>query len=301
MAKLEFKEEKVIELESEKNRNSNEEDFTRSVKLEDGKNDWRHVVFDDGSILVEQWIHTNLGEWFLCPEKLDPNDKCDSCAFGWKLFNANKEAHPEYAHAKPKAKSWHTDESKKWLAQKKYAMRGIWRTKEAEDIEKYGIPKLRFLDLSETYAKVIKSYYEKSERKDWGTICDPYEGRDLAIKKDVKAAAESQASLTIDRKPKASKLFETLETNDENIDKMLEVAVDVDKRYARKTGEDVTKMMEEYSKKLRDRATQQTVGKEDKKENFEDQESSEFSDARKELADESTKAKIDDIMSKLKG
>lgn len=291
MAKLQFNPEKVSANNSGDNLNkSNEEDFRKSYKLDNGPNDFRCVVHDDGSIIEDQWIHTHLGEWFFCPEKLHPDDpkyKCPSCAFGWKMYNKNKELMP----GEENRKQWHTQESRKWLAQYKGAIRGIFRAKEEEDCKKNGFPMLRFFDLSATNAKAFRAFFnltDKNEIRKWGKdpICDIEKGRDITLIKDKQKALDGQNSVSMERSPAVSKLFLEVEQTEELIDKMVEAAPKLSERYAIKSIAEIEEMISEYNLKLRKELSE--------KPDFNDGESESFKNAVEEVSE--GKSDIDKIL-----
>lgn len=275
---------------SKRDKSEEGEDFRAGIKLGDGSNEFRSIVFDDGTRLVELWVHYKLGVPFLCPNKLDPSVECPSCKFGWSIYNDRKKADP-----KGDPKSWHTEESRSWLAQQKGCIRGIQRSKEAEDIQKFGFPKVRFLDLSPTNAKIFLGFFEAKEKKKWGDIMDPESGRDLDFKKDAAKAKEKQASVTIERAPVQSSIFSdsdlTQEQIDQLVDKMLQDAIDISKRFEVKSPAEIEEMMEEFKQKLLQKVVVEP-------ENFSDGESPSFAESLKELK-ESGASDIDAIASQI--
>lgn len=241
MSRVKFDPDTVKQLAVESGQQEPDEDFRRSYKLKNGENVFRIVPFDDGQIIKIFWVHMNLGVPFLCPNKLDKTHKCPDCDFGWKLYNENGKKH--------------TDDSRNFLAQEKWLVRGIFRAEEEADIKKYGYPKLRFLELSPTNGKIILSYFNKENIEEWGDISDFTNGRDLKIKKDEEKAKARQSSVAIERQPLVKPVFSKVKTGTKEFKEMFvnvfENAVDVDSRYESKTYEQILELMKKFKDKMK--------------------------------------------------
>lgn len=217
-----------------------EEDFRRSFKLENGLNKFRPVCFDDGSLVVEMEVHMNLGVPFVCPSTFDKTIKCPSCEFGWRLYNENGKKH--------------TDESKNYLKQSKWTIRGISRAKEKEDIEKYGHPVLRFLDFSPTNGKSIQDMNSPAKIEEYGDLTDLETGRDLLLTKDEAKAKMRQSSVEIERGGKDTPVFSTVKLNDplfeDMLVKMFDSAPKLEDRFERREREEILELLESHQRKL---------------------------------------------------
>jgi len=217
-----------------------DEDFRRSFKLKNGPNDFRIIPWDDGSIIQKTWIHMNLGVPFFCPNKIDKTEKCPDCDFGWKLYNDNGKKH--------------TEESRNFLAQEKWTVRGIFRSEEKEDIAKYGYPKIRFIDLSPTNGATIESYFTAPQIKKWGNISDFFAGRGLELTKDEAKAKLRQASISIERSAVQSCVFSSITPQDSSFEetfvKMFENAIANEDRFEKKSYKDILDLMENFRKKI---------------------------------------------------
>jgi len=216
-----------------------EEDFRRSFKLKNGPNDFRVIPWDDGSIIQKSWIHMNLGVPFFCPNKLDKSEKCADCDFGWKLYNDNGKKH--------------TEESRSFLAQEKWTLRGIFRSEEKEDIAKYGYPKIRFIDMSPTNGTTIESYFTAPQIKKWGNISDFFTGRDIELNKDEAKAKARQTSVTIERSAVQSTIFSNISPQDPSFEdmfvRMFENTLSNEERFEKKSYKEILDLMESYRKK----------------------------------------------------
>lgn len=216
-----------------------EEDLRRSYKLVNGPNEFRIIAWDDGSIIKINWVHMNLGVPFLCPNKLDKSEKCPDCEFGWRLYNENKKEH--------------TDVSRNFLAQEKWTIRGIVRAEEKADVEKYGYPKIRFIDLSKTQGVLIESYFTPPQLKKWGNISDFFTGRDIELNKDEAKAKARQASVGIERSAVQSPVFVDVDPKDPKFEdmfvKMLENAIPNEERFETKTYKEILELMDNFRKK----------------------------------------------------
>jgi len=216
-----------------------EEDLRRSYKLKNGANDWRIIAWDDGSIIQKNWIHMNLGIPFFCPNKLDKTEKCPDCDFGWKLYNDNGKQH--------------TEESRNFLAQEKWTIRGIARAEEKEDIEKFGYPRIRFLDLSPTNGATVESYFTPPQIKKWGNLSDYFTGRDIELNKDEAKAKARQASTVIERSAVQTPVFAELDPKDQKFEdmfvKMFENATPNEDRFEKKTYKEILELMENFRRK----------------------------------------------------
>jgi hypothetical protein len=244
MSKIQFDPEKAT-LEDNK---KEEEDFRKSYKLEDGDTFFRIIPFDDGSVIMKTDVHMNLGAPFLCPNKLDRSVECPECKLGWDIYNNNGKKH--------------TDDSKNYLSQEKWFIRGIVRAKEKEDIEKYGHPVIRFIDFTPTVGKVIASYFTKAEVEEWGNICDFTLGRDLKIKKDGEKAKLRQASLSIERAPSQKPLFTGVKVGTPEFKnyfvQMFEKALNPNDRFASKTPLEILDLLDRHLAKLKKTNTSKT-------------------------------------------
>lgn len=227
----------------------NEENFKKAYKLVNGRNNFRPIAFEDGLLVHKAWVHMNLGEPFLCPNKLDKNHECPDCAFGWELYNANGKKH--------------TDDSKNYLAQEKYIIQGIVRAKEQEDIAKYGYPKVRFIDLSPTNGKTIEGYASDDDLKEFGDISDFDTGRDINLKKDDEKAKARQLSVEITRAGKESPILSTLKPSDPKYSEMLfatlDNMIDIRDRFALKSKNQILEMMNNLKQRLAKKANTQTT------------------------------------------
>lgn len=217
-----------------------DEDLRRSYKLKSGDNLFRIIPFEDGSVIKVVWVHMNLGVPFLCPSKIDKSEKCPECDFGWEMYNRNNKKH--------------TDDSRNFLAQEKWFVRGIVRNEEKEDIEKYGYPRLRFLDLSPTNGKTVLSYFDEKNLEEWGDISDLFNGRDLKFKKDEEKAKQRQASVSIERQPTSKPALTSVKTSDPAFKKiivsMFENGVDHSTRFEKKNYTQILEMMDKFKKKI---------------------------------------------------
>lgn len=223
----------------DKKKKEGDEDLRRGYKLEDGLNKYRPVVFDDGALIKELEVHMNLGVPFVCPKTY--GERCHSCDFGWKLYKENG--------------NQHTDESRNYLKQSKWVMRGIVRSKEESDIEKYGHPVLRFIDFSPTNGKTIQNMNSPENIEEFGDLTDLISGRDLLLTKDKEKAKLKQASVTIERGGKDTPVFSKVKPKDEvafedMLNKMFDNATKLEERFTRKTEEEVMELMENHLKKL---------------------------------------------------
>lgn len=216
-----------------------EEDLRRSYKLKNGANEFRPIAWDDGSPIVKNWIHMNLGVPFFCPNKLDKTEKCPDCDFGWKLYNDNGKQH--------------TEESRNFLAQEKWTLRGIVRAEEKEDIEKFGYPRIRFIDLSPTNGATVEGYFAPDQIKKWGELTDYFKGRDLELAKDEAKAKARQASIVVTRSPTTSNIFTDVEPSNPKFEEMFvnmfENAIDNGDRFERKTYKEILELMENFRRK----------------------------------------------------
>ncbi len=221
-------------------KSNDEEDFRKSYKLENGLNKFRAICFDDQSIIQELEVHMNLGIPFLCPHSVDKTKKCPSCDFGWKLYNENGKKH--------------TDESRNYLKQSKWVIRGIARAKEKEDIEKYGYPVLRFVDFSPTNGKEIQAMCLPEKIEEFGDISDLFSGRDLLITKDEAKAKLRQASVKIERGGKDCPVLSTIGSNssqfEEVLVKMFDNAPKIEDRFEVKEEEEILELLESHLRKL---------------------------------------------------
>lgn len=256
-----------------------EENFRKSYTLENGLNKWRTVCFDDGSLIIEMMVHMNLGVPFLCPNAYDKSIKCPSCDFGWKLYNENGKKH--------------TDESKNYLKQSKWVMRGIARSKEKEDMEKYGHPVLRFLDLSPTNGKSILDMNSRAKIEEFGDFTDLLSGRDLLLTKDEAKAKLRQASVSIERGGKDTPVLSLVKSSDPSFEdivvKMFDSAVKLEDRFEKKEPEAILELLEAHLSKIQKSSSQD--------ESFSG-ESSEFANATGSLADADSSS-IDEILKKI--
>lgn len=217
-----------------------EEDFRRSYKLLNGLNEFRLIAWDDnGSIVVKNWIHMNLGIPFFCPNKLDRSERCPDCDFGWKLYNDNGKKH--------------TDESRNFLAQEKWTIRGIVRSLEESDMEKFGYPKIRFIDLSPTNGATVESYFAPAQIKKWGDLSDYFKGRDIELTKDEVKAKARQASTVIERSAVQTPVFAHVELTDPKFEEMFvnmfDNTVDNNDRFERKSYKEILELMETFRQK----------------------------------------------------
>lgn len=253
-----------------------EEDLKKAYKFTDGETLVRLVPFEDGSVIKVVDVHMNLGVPFLCPNKLDRNVDCPSCKLGWDIYNKNGKKH--------------TDDSKNYLSQEKWFVRGIVRSKEKEDIEKYGHPVLRFMEFTPTVGKKILSYFSDKEIEESGDITDFQLGRDLKIKKDEVKAKARQASIEIDRSMSQKPLFTGVKVNSEDFKKyfvlMLEKAVDSQERYSKKSPVEVLELLERHLDRLKKKNKDSSTDEEEvSKPSFED-ESSDFKQKMKSLEED---------------
>lgn len=240
--KLKFNQETLKDNEETK------ENFNKAVKLEDGKNKFRLVTFDDGSVVKRMHVHMNLGIPFLCPKK-HGGEYCPSCDFGWVEYNKNGKKHTK--------DDKNNDVSKAFLSQEKFVFRGILRSKEEADFKTFGHPMLRWYDASPTLAKQILAFC--TEQEQYGDVTDIVDGTDLILTKDADKAKLRQQSVTcdLDRKARglqASTPVISLSTDDSNfisvIEKMIAAAPKLEDRFAIKTAEEIDELM----KKARDTA-----------------------------------------------
>ena len=216
-----------------------EEDLRRSYKLKNGLNEFRLIAWDDGSPVMKNWIHMNLGVPFFCPNKLDKTEKCPDCDFGWKLYNDNGKQH--------------TEESRNFLAQEKWTIRGIVRAEEKSDIEKFGHPQIRFIDLSPTNGATVESYFAPAQIKKWGDLSDYFKGRDIELTKDEAKAKARQASTVIERSAVQTPIFTDVDPEDPKFEsmfvRMFEAAIDNSDRFERKTYKEILELMENFRRK----------------------------------------------------
>lgn len=216
-----------------------EEDLRRSYKLKNGLNEFRLIAWDDGSPVLKNWIHMNLGVPFFCPNKLDKTEKCPDCDFGWKLYNDNGKQH--------------TEESRNFLAQEKWTIRGIVRAEEKSDIEKFGYPQIRFIDLSPTNGATVESYFAPAQIKKWGDLSDYFKGRDIELTKDEAKAKARQASTVIERSAVQTPVFTDVDPEDPKFEsmfvRMFEAAIDNSDRFERKTYKEILELMENFRRK----------------------------------------------------
>lgn len=280
--KFKYNPEMVVVTDKKKEAKDNgEEDFRRAYVLEGGLNKFRPVVFDDGALIKELEVHMNLGVPFICPKIY--KEKCDSCDFGWKLYNENGKKH--------------TDESKNYLKQSKWIIRGIARAKEESDIEKYGHPMLRFLDLSPSNGKTIQGMNSPENIEEFGDLTDLLAGRDLLLTKDLEKAKLKQASLTIERGGKDTPVFSKVKPKDEAfedmLNKMFDNAPKIEDRFGRKTEEEVMELMEAHLKKL-----QKNLAESNDKDFKAD--SKDFESAASSLDDSEEMSDFDEVLNKFK-
>ncbi len=216
-----------------------DDDLRRSYKLKNGLNEWRILPWEDGSIIQKIGIHMNLGVPFFCPNKLDKTEKCPDCDFGWKLYNDNGKQH--------------TEESRNFLSQEKWVIRGIARSEEKEDIAKYGHPRIRFLDSSPTNGKTVEAYFAPAQIKKWGNLSDYSKGRDIELTKDEAKAKARQASTSIERAAIQTSVFTDVEPDDPKFEemfvKMYETAIPNEARFERKTYKEILELMDNFRRK----------------------------------------------------
>lgn len=269
--------------ETAKNANKTEENFKKSYTLENGLNKWRTVCFDDGSLIKEVLVHMNLGVPFVCPSAHDKSKKCPSCDFGWKLYNENGKKH--------------TDESKNYLKQSKWVMRGIARAKEKEDMEKHGHPVLRFLDLSPTNGKSILDMNSPEKIEEFGDFTDLLAGRDLLLTKDEAKAKLRQASVTIERGGKDTPVLSLVKPSDPSFEdvviKMFDTAIKLEDRFENKEPEEILELLEAHLSKI-----QKNSGQTKQEDESFSGEASEFSQATGSLADADATS-IDDVLKRM--
>lgn len=213
------------------------ENFNKSYKLDDGKNKYRLVAYEDGSIVKKLPVHMNLGVPFLCPKKLH-NEYCPSCDFGWAEYKRNGNKHTQDELGR--------DISKAYLSQDKFIFRGIFRSKEESDFKEFGHPMLRWYDASPTLAKEILKYC--SDVAEYGDVTDLIDGIDLILTRDPEKAKNRQQSVTADLARKNSPVL-SLNVDDPNfvscLESMLAKAPKLEDRFFVKNADEISQLMKD--------------------------------------------------------
>jgi len=219
------------------------ENFNKAIKLVNGKNKFRLVPFEDGTIVKRVHVHMNLGLPFLCPKK-HGGEYCPSCDFGWLEYNNNGKQHTKTDKG--------FDISKAFLSQEKYVFRGILRAVEESDFKEFGHPMLRWYDASPTLAKDMIKYC--SDPREYGEVSDIIDGTDLILTKDDAKAAARLQSVSADLARKSSPAV-SLEMNDPNmvsvLDAMFANAPSFKERFAIKTAQEIDDLMKTAASRAR--------------------------------------------------
>lgn len=226
---------------------SDEENFNKAEKLAPGKNRVRIVAFDDGSVLEKVDVHMNLGDPFLCPKK-HGGGFCPSCDFGWEEYNRNGKVHTKDAKG--------NDISKNFLSQRKFIFRGVLRSKEESDIKKYGYPRLRWFDMSQTLGDIIIKFC--ADQEEHGDITDIIEGKDFILEKDEEKAKNRQQSVSASLAGKNTPVI-TFNVNDpkfvEMFQQMMENAPRLEDRFAIKTADEIREMLAAYKERSKKKSS----------------------------------------------